>query len=245
MPPAIRKFVNRPADPNRAFTLIELLVVIAILAILAALLSPGLRSAKDTSQRVKCVSNLRQVSLAISLYADDNDGWAPDDATDYYSIGFNYTGWANLLAIKGYVPGGQKSNLQPPRDIFVCPSQKNPELQWGLPGDGCGQVVGTTFSVNGGNYWFSTHYGMNNFFCQTSPAFPKERLAGSKTPAKRFLVGDVSDRAGGVTKYLGVSWPDLMLRHNRNTLCNMVFADGHVEALVVRNYEDAYWTDNW
>ena len=59
------------------FTLVELLVVIAVVGILAALLLPALSQAKEKGKSIRCVSNLRQLAIAATLYADDNEDTLP------------------------------------------------------------------------------------------------------------------------------------------------------------------------
>lgn len=92
--------MSRPKQNPAGFTLVELLVVIGIIALLISILMPSLTKARRQSQIVACASNLRQIGLALNLYAGDNKGllppghWVNGDA----SIGY---GWDDYLLMSG------------------------------------------------------------------------------------------------------------------------------------------------
>jgi prepilin-type N-terminal cleavage/methylation domain-containing protein/prepilin-type processing-associated H-X9-DG protein len=71
-----------PRRPREAFTLVELLVVIGIIALLVAILLPALAKARAAANETQCMSNLRQLCLAMNLYTDANHGFIPGDGGD-------------------------------------------------------------------------------------------------------------------------------------------------------------------
>jgi prepilin-type N-terminal cleavage/methylation domain-containing protein len=117
--------MSRHFTARRAFTLIELLTVIAIIAILAALLLPALARAKDASRRTECLNNLRQVNLAIRLYAEDFADSLPilPDPNPYP----NGVGAYYKQLVKGYV--GLTGLASPKEKVFICPADRTISLK--------------------------------------------------------------------------------------------------------------------
>jgi prepilin-type N-terminal cleavage/methylation domain-containing protein len=101
---------------RRAFTLIELLVVIAIIAILAALLLPVLNNATSSAKKTQCSNNVRQINMAIHMYADDHGDEFTYAASDLY--------YSYKLSIIGYINAASSTNTVGFTNaaVFVCPS---------------------------------------------------------------------------------------------------------------------------
>lgn len=111
---------------KQGFTLIEILVVIAIVSILAAILFPVFARARENARRSSCMSNLKQIGLAVMMYAQDNDERYPFSSQARASLGSSWSSTA--------VPSGDFANsvsvywqqfLQPytkSAQVFYCPS---------------------------------------------------------------------------------------------------------------------------
>ncbi len=115
---------------SRAFSLIEMLVVIAIIALLAALIIPGVSAARAKAAMAKCAANLRQIYVATTTYADDHDGFLPArgaiDLPHQLSVTPPSTvSWdLNTLLVARYLGGDRR--------IMFCPSRlfsaRNPSV---------------------------------------------------------------------------------------------------------------------
>lgn len=124
------------------FTLIELLVVVAIIAILAALLLPSLQKAKAQAVKLDCMNALRQLSMTLNSYANENDMDMPP-ACDAASSAAKF--WPDYLAGAGYI------------------KQSAIAAYSGTPADKTLLCPGTTATFNGKREGYHGNFGMNQY----------------------------------------------------------------------------------
>jgi prepilin-type N-terminal cleavage/methylation domain-containing protein/prepilin-type processing-associated H-X9-DG protein len=211
--------------PNRriiGFTLIELLVVIAIVAILAAMLLPAIKNAKESALRIKCMNNLHQIGTATILYANDNGNRFP-----LFRCGTSY-----LLP---YLSIPQDwSTMYTENNPFFCPDAAGTGQAWG-EGDpngytGCYrfrngfQCYGYNFHVQGpcpGDGWSPEVAGNG----QTT-------IGNLASPATTFWMVDCSsDRFDNYYWYFIT-----FIRHKGGSCAS--FVDGHAEWVPEKRFTD-------
>ena len=227
----------------RAFTLIELLVVIAIIAILAAILFPVFAQAREKARQTSCLSNMKQIDLAIVMYTQDYDetfvaaGILP--FSSYGDNGAKLTsdnpypgckGWPCIMEAGSRngkdFKGGEATfaaRLMPnikSYDVWVCPSANNSSTNgagWSASPD--------KFIVTDGqkpiSYWY-------NVSVSTASLAALEFPAGSGVLGETGRRRNAYDLNGGRTSNARASkWNDYYRPHSGGT--NIGFADGHVK----------------
>ncbi|BDI28234.1 hypothetical protein CCAX7_002850 [Capsulimonas corticalis] len=127
----------RKSPQTLGFTLIELLVVIAIIAILAAILFPVFAQAREKARQSACISNFKQIGLAILQYNQDNDESFPPSQVSTSGMGNFTTGYDWTYVINPYVKNGQnnattvagRNILGYAGGVYSCPSAVHRDQQ--------------------------------------------------------------------------------------------------------------------
>jgi prepilin-type N-terminal cleavage/methylation domain-containing protein/prepilin-type processing-associated H-X9-DG protein len=199
---------------RRAFTLVEMLVVIAIIAVLAALIFSVSRGILAKANAAKCAGNLRQLHTASLGWSQDNNGWA---LQQFHEAGV--VTWIN--ALRPYL-GNPKGVLgERPSEVFACPASSYLVDQ--------AHKTASDYAINA---------LINDAIANTSWGYAKiyksYKLATMNDSSKVFFIGDgraldPNQRVMGMSGFVRDPRANLHARHGKSA--NMLFYDGHVEAL--------------
>jgi len=195
---------------TRGFTLIELLVVIAIIAILAAILFPVFARAREKARQTSCLSNVKQITLACLMYAQDYDERMPAGRVQYFPAGCVN----DSTAFYQHVVMPYVKNVQ----LFVCPS--NTSIR----------TTCSRFYTWANNMGVTTNYGINCRF-GTSGGY---LMANIPRPAEAYYVCCGLNAGGGWWR--GINYPratcvtpPYYYREVHNEGINIGLADGHAK----------------
>ena len=203
---------------NRIFTLIELLVVIAIIAILAAMLLPALKNARETSYRITCKNNMKQVFLACEAYASDYNGYVP--ATLVFPPSPTHTfGWIGALVYYDYI--------KKPPGSYTYGNSTTPEPFYGsILGCPKATIIGPSEYINcGQGYW--TSYGVNYHALYPEP----KKLWLCQTPSRTMLSAECNSSSAAQLLPCNASHWLAKTSYRHMGFINLLFCDGHVDSM--------------
>ncbi|HWF20065.1 MAG TPA: type II secretion system protein [Verrucomicrobiae bacterium] len=211
-----------------AFTLVELLVVIAIIAILASLLLPALNKSKVQAEGIACNNNIRQLSIAWSLYADDNDDLLVNNYGKPQTLLTRNT-WANN--VESWTNSDDNTNLTYVTDTLFSPYDNRNGKIFKCPSDRAAASNGERIRSMSMNAMVGDPGDLLDNFNPLYVQFLK--LADIRNPAGIFVFldehCDTINDGFFVNRLEDYQWGNLPASYH-NGAVNLAFADGHFEA---------------